>query len=152
MKIIDTSEVKPDDLTAWEKDQVYNGMDCCVTAEVLEMLQPELDNQTSATYEFSKALQGPTLEMKLRGVRIDLDRRDQVVEEYVNKIDQLEANLQRIVGESFGLWNFNPNSPQDVMELFYDKVGVPVIRKKGRPTVDRGALERMESYLIARPM
>src|SRR5882762_8554893 len=152
MKIIDTSKVQPEDLSSWEKDQVYNGLDTLITAEVLEVLQPELDNQTSATYEFSKALQGPVLEMRLRGIRIDLARRDEVVEEYVNKIDHLQANLQRIVGEAFGLWDFNPNSPQDVMELFYDKVGVPVIRKKGKPTVNRDALERMEQYLIARPL
>jgi len=38
------------------------------------------------------------------------------------------------------------------MELFYDKIGVPIIRKKGKPTVNRDAMERMEAYLIARPI
>ena len=151
-KIVDTSITGPEDLTAWERDQIYNGMDVTITAEVLEVLLPELDNQTSATYAFSRALQGPTLEMKLRGIRIDLAKRDQVVEEFVLKIDHLQANLQRIVGEAFGLWDFNPNSPQDVMELFYDKIGIPVIRKRGKPTVNRDALERMEAYLLARPL
>lgn len=152
MKIIRTDETTPDQLSNWEKDQAYNALDTMVTAEVLEVLLPELDNQTRATYEFSKALQGPTLEMKLRGIKIDLAKRDEVVEEFTLKIDHLQQNLQRIVGESFGLWNFNPNSPQDVMELFYDKIGIPVIRKKGKPTVNRDALERMEQYLIARPL
>src|ERR1700704_1287665 len=140
MKIIDTSKVQPDELSSWEKDQVYNGLDTLITAEVLEVLQPELDNQTNATYAFSRALQGPVLEMRLRGIRIDLHRRDEVVEEFTLKIDHLQANLQRIVGESFGLWNFNPNSPIDVMELFYDCIGVPPIRKKGKLTVNRDAL------------
>ena len=152
MKIIRTDETTPDQLSAWERDQCYNGLDTLVTAEVLEVLLPELDNQTSATYAFSKALQGPCLEMRLRGVRIDLARRDEVVEEFVNKIDHLEQNLQRIVGEAFGLWDFNWRSNKDLMELFYDQVGIPVIRKKGRPTVNRDALERMEAYLIARPL
>jgi DNA polymerase-1 len=152
MKIIDTSAVQPEDLTQWEKDQVYNGLDTCVTAEVLDVLLPELDNQTSSTYAFSRALQGPALEMRLRGVRIDLARRDEVVEELVNKIDHLERNLQRIVGEALGLWDFKWSSNKDLMELFYDNVGIPVIRKKGRPTVNRDALERMEQYLIARPL
>jgi DNA polymerase-1 len=152
MKIIDTSIIQPEDLSPWEKDQVYNGLDCCVTAEVLEVLQPELDNQTNSTYAFSRALQGPVLEMRLRGIRIDLARRDEVVEEFTAKIDHLEANLQRIVGESFGLWDFNWRSNPDLMELFYENIGIPVIRKKGKPTVDRNALERMEAYLIARPL
>jgi len=152
MKIVDTSITKPEDLSVWEKDQIYNGLDSAVTLEVLEILLQELDNQTAATYVFSRALQGPTIEMRLRGIRIDLTRRDDVVEEYVNKIDHLEQNLQRIVGESFGLWQFNWRSNQDLMELFYDKIGIPAIRKKGKPTVDRNALERMESYLIARPL
>ena len=152
MKIINTSLTSPSDLTTWEREQVYNGLDSCVTAEVLEVLLPQLDNQTSATYDFSRALQGPTLEMRLRGVRIDLARRDEVIEEFIDKIDHLEANLQRIVGESFGLWGFNWRSNKDLMELFYDQVGIPIIRKAGKPTVNRDALERMEAYLIARPL
>ena len=53
MKIIKTHEVNPDDLSQWERDQVYNGLDCCVTAEVLDVLLPQLDNHTTATYDFS---------------------------------------------------------------------------------------------------
>lgn len=152
MKIIDTSTTTPSELTQWEKDMVYNGLDCCVTAEVLDELLPQLDNQTSSTYAFSRALQGPTLEMRLRGVRIDLARRDEVVEDFICKIDFLERRLQRIVGEAFGLWGFNWRSNDDLKELFYGQVGIPIIRKQGKPTVNRDALEKMEAYLIARPL
>src|SRR5258707_15578551 len=73
MRIINTAEVTPDAIPSqWERDQVYNGLDCCVTSEVLDVLLPQLDNHTAATYRFSKELQGPALEMRLRGVRVDL--------------------------------------------------------------------------------
>jgi len=42
--------------TNGQRDQVFNGLDCCVTAEVLDVLLPQLDNHTTATYSFSKSL------------------------------------------------------------------------------------------------
>src|SRR5258707_12510694 len=81
MRIINTAEVTPDAIPSqWERDQVYNGLDCCVTSEVLNVLLPQLDNHTTATYRFSKELQGPALEMRLRGVRVDLARKAEVIE------------------------------------------------------------------------
>src|SRR5438093_3157752 len=106
MKIVDTSKMVPTDLSAWEREQCYNGLDCVITAEVLDALLPQLDNQTRSTYEFSKSLQGPTLEMRLRGVRIDMPRRDRVIEEFDRQITCLEDNLQRIVGEAWNMWDF----------------------------------------------
>src|SRR5438093_13440357 len=117
MKTIDTSTILPSELSSWEREQVYNGLDCCVTAEVLESLLPQLDNQTHATYAFSKALQGPCLEMRLRGVRIDLHRRDEVVEEFTEQIAALEDNLQYMVGHAFGMWGLKWTSPKELMEL-----------------------------------
>ena len=64
MKIINTAEADPKSLSAQEREWVYNGLDCCVTAEVLDQLLPQLGNHTAATYAFSKSLQGPVLEMR----------------------------------------------------------------------------------------
>lgn len=153
MRIIQTDVVKPTDLrTQWERDQVYNGLDCCVTAEILEVLLPQLDNHTAATYNFSKSLQGPALEMRLRGMLIDQRRKNEVIDSYVEKIESLERNLERIVLEGVGLPWFNWRSNADLHKLFYEKLGIPVVRKQGRPTVNREALEKMEAYLIARPI
>ena len=75
MKEIKTHELTRANMPKSETEKLwlYNGLDCCVTAEVLETIKPQLDNQTRATYEFEKALMGPVLEMNLRGVKIDLD-------------------------------------------------------------------------------
>lgn len=142
----------PEDLTPWERDAVYNGLDCAVTAEVLEALLPQLDNQTRATYEFSKALQGPVLEMGLRGVLVDQHRKARVIDEFHDHLDRLERNLERIVLEGVGMPHFSWRSNPDLHELFYNRLRIPAIRRGGRPTVDREALEKMEAYIIARPI
>lgn len=152
MRVIDTSITKPEDLTSWEKDQIYNGLDCCITAEVLDVILPQLDEHTSKTYEFSRALQGPALEMRLRGLRIDQARKAEVIDEYYDQLSILERNLERIVLGGIGMAGFNWRSNADLQCLFYEKLKIPVITRGGRPTVNRDALEKMESYLVARPI
>lgn len=150
MKIIETDKIKPTSLKAHEREWVYNGLDCCITAEVLDVLLPQLDNTTRRTYEFSKALQAPTLEMRLRGVRIDAARKAQVIESYFEKLDVLEGQLERIVREGVGFYGFNWRSNPHLKELFYERLGIPEIRKQGKVTVNRDALEKMEFYLVAK--
>lgn len=152
MRIINTSIHTPDSLSAMEREWVYNGLDCCVTAEVLDELLPQLDEQTSATYDFSRALQGPALEMRLRGVLIDQARKNEVLDEYHDQLDRLERQLDRIVLEGCGMQHFNWRSTTDLRTLFYDCLSLPIVRKQGRPTVDRTALEKMSEYLMARPI
>src|SRR5882762_3761721 len=150
MKIIKTHEADPsaipDDM---EKEWIYNGLDCCVTHDVFSAIHPQLDEHTEATYAFSKALQGPTLEMRCRGVLVDQARKAEVIDEYFEKIDSLEHNLEQIVLDGVGLPTFNWRSPADLRRLLYDELGIPPIRKGGRPTTDRGAREKLEAYPIA---
>ena len=149
MKIIRTHEMNPDSLSEFERDMVYNGLDCCVTLDVYNGLRPQLDNITASTYDFSKALQAPTLEMKARGVLVDQVRKAEVIDEYYEIMERVEANLLRIVYEGVGMANFNYRSTKDLAELFYTELGISPIRKSGRPTVDRGAREKLEIYPIA---
>lgn len=153
MRIIQTADLTPTSLkTDTERLWCYNGLDCCVTYEVLDALLPQLDNQTGATYAFSRELQAPVLDMRLRGVRVDGERKNKLISDYFEQIAQLESDLERIVVEGVGFYGYKWNSPKSNMELFYDKLGIPVIKKKGIPTVNREALERMETYFIARPI
>ena len=153
MRIISTDTVLPTDLrTQTERDWAYNGLDCCVTLEVLNALLPQLDEHTQGTYNLSRALQAPALEMRLRGVLVDQRRKNEVIEDYFDKIEILNRNLDRIVLEGCGLIGFNWRSNADLQHLFYDRLGIPVIQKNGRPTVDRSALERLEAYTIAKPI
>jgi DNA polymerase-1 len=152
-RIINTSTSTPSDIpTQTERDWIYNGLDCCVTMEVLESMLPQLDETTARTYAFSQALQGPALEMSLRGILVDQQRKAEVIDEFYEKIDQMERNLERIVLEGVGMAGFNWRSNNDLQALFYERLQIPVVTFKGRPTVNRTALEKMESYIIARPI
>lgn len=145
--------MKPQDLSAWEREQVYNGLDCAITSELFEVLNPELDNHTASTYRFSKDLQGPVLEMRCRGVLIDQERKNRVLDSYFALLDTLDDQLQRLTGEAWDMWDFNwrPNS-RDLFELFYSRMNIPPITKMGKPTCNREALEKLDSYFLARPI
>lgn len=151
-KIIDTSLTNPDDLPAHEQDWCYNGFDTCLTHEIYTIIREQLDEHTGPTYEFSKALQGPVIEMRLRGVLIDQARKAQVIDQYYETIEMLETNLERIILDGLGRHTFNWRSNADLQDVFYTRLGIPPIIRQGRPTVDRNALERLEAYQIARPI
>jgi DNA polymerase-1 len=151
VKIINTASSTPDDIPdQFSRDQVYNGLDCCITLEVLEAILPQLDADTAPVYEFSRALQGPALEMRLRGVLVDRARTAEVIDEFYAKIERLEEQLEAIVLHGIGLPFFNWRSNKDVQALFYEKLGIPEIRKQGRTTVDRNALEKLSAYTSAK--
>lgn len=162
MKIIKTHELTPSTmpLDETEKLWIYNGLDCCVTSEVLHVIERHLDNQTRATYEFSKSLQAPVLEMKLRGILVDPELRNKVIESYQRDIDFMSENLNTIVREGIGMPYVNYASPKQLKELFYERLQLPPIKKRSRsngewvtaPTTNRDALEQLDNYFLARPL
>jgi len=152
-RIINTATVLPTDITnQWTRDQVYNGIDVLATLQVINTIKPQLDAVTGATYDFSRSLQGPALEMRLRGIRIDHVRKAEVLDELHDRYEFLERNLERIVLEGVGMPKFNARSHADLQELFYNRLGIPPIRKQGRPTTDRNAREKLAGYLLAKPI
>lgn len=151
-KIVHTELTQPGDYSKWESDQIYNGLDCVITRECFDAMAPQLDPITAETYYFERQLQGPLLEMGLRGVRIDLQRKTEVVDDLFTKMEILERNLERIVLEGVGMPKFNWRSPPDRIELFYNRLQIPPIKRHGRPTVDRAAREKLAAYTVAKPI
>lgn len=159
MRAIKTHELNLLSMPASETDKLwlYNGLDCCVTAEVFDETAPILDNQTRSTYEFEKSLQAPVLEMKLRGILVDEQTRVEVIDDYEKQKDHISEGLEEILSEGVGIRGLNPNSPAQLKRLFYDVLGLPPIKKrtpKGtyEPTVNRDALEQLSSYFLAEPL
>jgi len=157
MRAIQTHLLTPSNMPAssTEKLHIYNGLDCMVTMEVFEVLDPQLDNATRATYEHSKSLQGPVLDMSMRGVRIDIDERTKVLTTYFADLRRIERALNRILVEGVG-YPCNWNSPAQLKKLFYEVLGLPTITKRRGsdygPTVDRNALEKLTAYFLAKPI
>jgi DNA polymerase-1 len=141
--------MEPQALSQWERDQVYNGLDVCVTYDVLNAIQPMLDNSTTETYAFSRSLQGPVLEMRYRGVLVDQVAKAAAIDKLYQELDHIEQQLERIVYEGVGMKEFNWRSPAHQQALLYDKLGIPPICKSGRPTTDRDAREKLEAYPVA---
>ena len=152
MKIVHTDLLTSPPASETEKLWIYNGLDCCVTQEVFEKIEPELGNVCRPIYEFEKSLQGPVLDMKLRGVRVDLARRDQVVRDLTTEISRIETNFHRILREGLDHPPINWASPAQVKDLFYERLRLPPTIRMGKVTVDRKALERLQSYFIAQPL
>lgn len=146
------------------QEWLYNGLDCCVTLEVLQAIRPQLDEVTGAVYEHAKAMQAPLLEMMLRGVLIDEDTRGSVTHLFTQRRTQLEESLSAILSEGVGVDITMPkaqkgkpaprywNSPAKLKHLFYEVLGLPTVREKGQVTTNRKALEKLRGYFWAEPI
>src|SRR5574337_1516108 len=149
MKIIRTHETDPFTLTGFDRDQTYNGLDVCVTSEILEPMLSQLEGCTSSTYEFERGLQGPVLDMRLRGCLVDKARKAAVIDDLWERLDQLETDLSRLVLDGVGMPSFNWQSHHDLRRLFYDHLGLQEIRRSGRVTIDEDARNELEVYPLA---
>ena len=154
MPQIDTSALRPFGLSPGENLQTYCGLDCCVTLEVWEELQ-RLFNQPPQIYNFERALQGPYLEIMLRGIAVDAQGRRDAASVLRERI----AGLQRTLNElAMAVWDkpLNPRSHKQIQEFFYQKMRLPEvwISQKGerKLSMNREALEKLEVYLYARPI
>jgi len=155
MKIYDTSNL--DKLTEQEKLWVYNALDVHITLEVCQVIERQFDNNTRATYEFSKSLQAPILEMNMRGVLIDGVKKAELISIYSKEVDRLAAQLDRILAEGLGCGGLNWRSNQQLIALFYGQLNIPPIKKRNSkgeqtPTVNREALEKLRNYHYALPI
>lgn len=168
MRIIRTGALRPDTpLSSDDREWVYNGLDSCITLEVFDEIVSQLDNTTRSTYEFSKALQAPIMEMTCRGILVDKRMRAKVLNVYKGHIAQLDEQLGRLVREGVGADYSNKiekgqvkywwRSRDQLKNLLYDVMQLPVQRKKNAngvlaPTVDRDALEKLELYFYGEPI
>lgn len=145
-----TDELEPADPFAQES--IYNGLDCCVTLEVLEELLPQLNEITGPIYDFERELQAPILEMMLRGIAIDMRTKDELTTLYSGQLIQLQSQLDEICIEGLGVAAINPGSWQQKQWLLYDVLGLPHVRNRGKITTNRGALEKLSTYFQAEPV
>lgn len=157
-KIIQTSTLSPN-LDAHTQHQVYNGLDCCLTFEIFEVLEKQLleknDPSNALVYSFESGMQAPALELMERGWLINPIERDNG-REFLSKRKAILIEILNLFGQT--LWDkpLNANSPKQLKELFYEHMNLPVQYKatKGVRTVSTGreALEKLSEYFYARPL
>lgn len=156
MKIIQTANVEPTNLTRDEAYFVYNGMDSALTLEIFDKIKNQTDANTQIIYEFELAQMKPALAMMLRGIGVDFKAAAEFVMDLREKESKLEAWLERMAQS---VWNapLNPNSPQQLIKFFYHAMGFPkqFINDKGnrRVSTNRESLEKLhEKHIYARPI
>jgi DNA polymerase-1 len=152
MPIIDTSTLQ-EGVVLRENEQIYNGLDCCITHEVLDAVRAI--GPAPHIYNFTRALQAPVMDMMRRGFRIDTYERQKGIQNLTLEIDRLTALLNRF---AYAVWDkpLKANSPKMLQEFFFGTMRIPEIwtSKKGerKLSLDREALEKLDNYFHARPM
>jgi DNA polymerase I-like protein with 3'-5' exonuclease and polymerase domains len=143
---------QPHPNSAAVQEQVYNGLDSCVTLEVLEALLPQLNEVTQSVYDFERDLQAPILEMEMRGVLVDQEERTKVYAHYEAIRENIQGILDTILTDGLGISPINVGSWQQKQYLLYDVLQLPPVREKGKITTNRKALERLRSNFYAEPI
>jgi DNA polymerase I len=134
-------------------DQLYNGMDSLLTHEINQAL---LDlGPPPPVYTFERALQGPFMEIMLRGFRIDSQEREKQTIRLRAEIDTLSRNLNSFAGAIWGK-PLNPRSPDQLKRFFYETMQLPEqwasTKGERRVSTNKDALENLDTYFVARPI
>lgn len=162
MPEFDTSTLTEDSLKQLQSttvSNIYNGLDSCLTLEIYNVLAEELaDSPTEVQLTYADALrkQAPFMEMAMRGIRVSLETRDRVIDEFTAILARLQRNFDLICQESFGC-TVNANSPAQVKTLFYGILGLKEIKSKNTkglwvPSVDEEALLKLKLHFYAEPL
>ena len=74
------------------------------------------------------------------GAKIDKKKLTNHSKELSEKIDELSSSAFKVAGEEFNL-----DSPKQLLEILYEKLGLPVLKKtpKGQPSTNEDTLQRL---------
>ena len=161
MKIIHTDKITNHEMWNWpdeDKQWVYCALDSMLTREIHDTLKPMLaeDANCSLIYNFERALQGPALEMMLRGIKIDGFERHNMIKSLTQENIDIQEHLNAC-SSVFGVPEINPRSSKQLLKFFYETLGLPeqkvwdAKKHKMRTSTNRPSLEKLADYLIAQP-
>ena len=167
MKILETQNLNIAALSFEDRENCYNALDCMITFEVFEALNPKMD-QARFAYDMVRTMQAPALTLMARGVKIDTIQRTFLVQSFSKRRERLYHILFRLTTEGLGIpayddkkanrsYGINPASPQQLAYLFYKVLGFPEIKSYNRQTkeytvsTDRKALEKLQNEWLAKP-
>lgn len=129
-----------------DKAAHYACEDADMTLDVHLALWPRLQANAalSRIYELEIATSSVLFEMERDGVLIDAERLRQQSQSLGQNIVQLEQQAYQLAGQPFNL-----GSPKQIGEIFFGKLGLPVVKKTatGKPSTDEEVLEKLaEDY------
>lgn len=119
----------------------YNCKDCVTTFEVAEVEAKAIESmRLQEPSAFQQRLFWPVLETMQRGVKVDLDRRETLRVECSQKLLEIQAWLDYVLG-----YEINPRSPDQIKDLIYKQLNQRAVynRKTGATTTDDEALHKV---------
>src|SRR5205814_5049597 len=114
-----------------------------LTLRIHHALYPQPEAAERLLYVY-RSIELPAREVLFRmerdGVLIDAAQLDAMSHELGQKMLELEAKAHREAGQPFNL-----GSPKQIAEIFFEKKGLPVVRKtpSGAPSTDEDVLEKL---------
>ncbi|MDX1487124.1 MAG: DNA polymerase I, partial [Acidiferrobacterales bacterium] len=126
-----------------EQAAQYAGEDADVTLRLHEYLWPRLQELGKLRALFTD-MEMPLLSVLARiqrtGVKIDAQMLRAQSDELAKRMLELEREAHVIAGQPFNL-----ESPKQIQEVFYDKLGLPVLKKtpKGQPSTAEDVLQEL---------
>ena len=140
-KQISFSEVKLDVATD------YASEDADITLRLYNVLISMLKDkptQEKLLHDIEYPLVHVLSRVEQNGAKIDKNKLSKHSKELGKKIDELSSQAFNIAGEEFNL-----DSPKQLLEILYEKQGLPVLKKtpKGQPSTNEDTLQRLsEEY------
>lgn len=124
----------------------YGAEDADQTLDVHQALWPRLQPQPGLLriYELEIATSEVLYQVERHGVLIDTELLRRQSHELGQRILELEREAHDLAGQPFNL-----GSPKQIGEIFFDKLGLPVVKKTatGKPSTDEEVLEKLaEDY------
>lgn len=131
---------------AVDKAAAYSCEDSDQTLDVHGVLWPQLENDAKLRhiYELEIATSEALFRIERNGVRIDAGALARQSNDLGARVLQLENEAYEIAGQTFNL-----SSPKQLGEIFFDKLGMPVVKKTatGARSTDEEVLEKLaEDY------
>lgn len=119
---------------------LYNAKDAVVLHDIFESQKETMKTRGLHPYYRFQVSMLPILTfIETRGFNVDVEKRKQKAGDLKT---QAEGILNQIIQHT-GHPNFNPNSPKQVGEYFYDEIGLKEYKNQSRRTTDEEALKRI---------
>lgn len=136
--------------TTDEAEGIYNCKDCAVTRECLPIEERNARILgTFSGYERTLTYMPAILSMELRGIRCDIERKNQLQVEFAGRASEAQVRLNELADNEY-----NINSTDAMRKLLYGYLGLELQlhTKTKKPTTDKAALQRLKKLNPKEPI